>query len=125
MAERKPVIYLVSQGKENDVPPYDEPPPFGLLYVGQALKDAGYRVRVIHLHGRKDQSLEKAVSEEIPLFVGFSNFICPTLQYDIELSRRLRAQGIPVVWGGIFTTCMPEATLSSDAVAHLVAACTC
>jgi radical SAM superfamily enzyme YgiQ (UPF0313 family) len=120
MTTLNPPVYLVSQGKESNVPPLDEPPPIGLLYVGQALEDAGFRVRIFHLHGKKDKSLDRAVASERPLFVGFSNFICPTLKYDIEISRRLTEQGIKVVWGGIFSTCLPEVTLQSGVVDYIV-----
>ena len=125
MTSNKPPIYLVSQGKVNQAPwhkpaYYDEPPPLGLLYIGQALKNAGYRVRIIHLHGKGDRSLERAVKEERPLFVGFSNFICPTLKYDIELSRWTHQQGIPVVWGGVFSTSLPEVPLRSGIVDYVV-----
>ncbi|HUT53853.1 MAG TPA: radical SAM protein [bacterium] len=121
MPASRPPIYLVSQGKERNVPPFDEPPPFGLMYVGRALRDAGFSVRIIHLHGPGDRRLQEAVNAERPLFVGFSNFICPTLKYDIALSRRLTAEKVPVVWGGIFSTCLPEVVLKSGVVDYVVA----
>ncbi len=121
MPASRPPIYLVSQGKERNVPPFEEPPPIGLMYVGRALRDAGFRVRIIHLHGANDRKLQEAVRSERPLFVGFSNFICPTLKYDIALSRWLTAQKIPVVWGGIFSTCLPEVPLRSGVVDYVVA----
>lgn len=120
MPSIKPPIYLVSQGKERKLPPFDEPPPFGLLYVGRALRDAGFRVRILHLHGAGDRRLKEAVNSERPLFVGFSNFICPTLRNDIRLSAWLHEQKVPVVWGGIFSSCLPEVPLRSGVVDYVV-----
>jgi len=119
-------IYLVYQGKR-----HDEYLPYGLLYVGKALSDAGFRVRVFHLRGDDDNGLEEAVRHERPLFVGFSNFISPLrlgftelphlLKLDVERSRRLREQGIKVVWGGILTTSLPNTVLESGCADYIVA----
>jgi len=119
-SKNKPPIYLVSHGRDDSALIQYEPAPLGLLYVGQALADAGYRVRVLHLHGEGDRGLEQAVNEEKPLFVGFSNFLYPRLKHDVALSRFVKSQGIKVVWGGIFSTTLPEVPLASDCVDYIV-----
>ncbi|HUT54116.1 MAG TPA: radical SAM protein [bacterium] len=114
-------IYLVHRGTAQTTLPLVGPPPFGILYVGGALQKAGYPVRIFHLHGPDERPLLDAVQEQRPLFVGISNFLSPGLKPDIKLSRKLRGMGLTVVWGGIFTTCLPETVLESDAVDYVVA----
>jgi anaerobic magnesium-protoporphyrin IX monomethyl ester cyclase len=113
-------IYLVCHGRGSEERWATEPLPIGLLYVGQALVDAGWRVRVLHLQGENDASLRQAVAEERPLFVGFSNFVSPTLRHHLRLSKWLTAAGIKVVWGGIFPTTLPLVPLASDCVDYIV-----
>lgn len=113
-------IYLVSQGVSREESLVGKAPPFGILYVGQALADAGYRVRLFHLLGPADDRLEAAVRAERPLFVGFSNFISPLLSNDLRLSRMVHEQGIKVVWGGLFSTTLPEVPLRSGYVDYVV-----
>lgn len=121
MSAQKPLIYLVSHGPPAVQRPRGGIPPFGILYVGQALLAAGYRVRVFHLWGpEEDRVLEEAVREEKPLFVGFSNFLSPLLKHDVRLSKWVHAQGVKVVWGGIFSTAMPEVSLAVDYIDYIV-----
>ena len=117
MNEKRP-IYLVNQGTPPDMPM--DPLPLGVLYVGKSLEKAGYRVKIFHLRGKEDKRLMDAVDEESPLFVGFSNFVSERLKYDIELSKTLHGQGIKVVWGGIFSTALPEVPLRSGCVDYVV-----
>jgi radical SAM superfamily enzyme YgiQ (UPF0313 family) len=118
---KKAPVYLVNRGKEHSKIPMNEPPPFGIVYVGGALKKAGFQVRIFHLLGPDDRPLLDAIKNEPPLFVGVSNFLSPNLKLDIELSRKLRGMGVQVVWGGIFSTCLPRVVLESDAVDYVVA----
>ena len=67
----KPPIYLVAQRKARTYM-NGWVPPFGILCVGKALQEAGYRVRAFHLSGDDDEALMEAVRGERPLFVGFS-----------------------------------------------------
>ncbi len=113
-------VYLVTQGHLNRGAQALEPPPMGILYVAQALRDAGYRVRLLHLRGERHKRVREAVREERPLFVGFSNFVSPLLRYDIEISRWLNQEGVKVVWGGTFSTCLPRAPLESGLVDYVV-----
>ena len=111
-------IYLVSQPP--DWVNQRGAPSFGVLYVAQALKNAGYRVKVFRYNHKRVDVIMDAVKEERPLFVGFSNFLCPELNYDITISKLLHSQGIPVVWGGIFSTVQPEVSMSADYIDYVV-----
>ncbi|MFO8056509.1 MAG: radical SAM protein [bacterium] len=114
-----PPVYLVTQGSLSEATWKNEPPPIGVLYIGAALKKAGYRVRLFHLQEDRMNPVKKAVQEEKPLLVGFSNFVSPLLKYDIELSRWLQTQGVKVVWGGVFATSLPRIPLQSGLVDYV------
>ncbi len=92
-------------------------PPFGILYLADALEKKGFRVKLFHGPGTR-ASVENIVSflEEIkPLFIGFSAFtsscLIPTKKASIEIKRRTK---IPIVWGGLHSTMLPEQTLKND-----------
>lgn len=120
MTQSKPPIYLVAQRKTG-VQLDGRVPPFGIMCVGESLRRAGHRVRLFHLLGEAgEQVLLKAVSEERPAFVGFSNCVSTTLRHDIAMSRRLHELGVKVVWGGVFPTSLPETTLLSGLVDYIV-----
>ena len=97
-----------------------ESPPLGLLYVAQALKDAGHEVRVFHLKGPGDDSIVKASLSEKPLFVGFSSVLSGMLGADLKASRELREMGVKVVWGGVFASSVPRTVLRSGDVDFIV-----
>jgi|GEM_PF-2645585 len=114
-----PPVYLVSQASLYENARKAELAPIGVLYIGAALKKAGHRVRIFHLGQDRSGPLKKAVEEERPLFVGFSNFISPLLKFDVSLSKWLKSRGVPVVWGGMFATTLPEAPLRSGWVDYV------
>jgi len=113
----KGAIYLVCQGQPDNLRTHV---PYGILYVGQALRQAGYRVRLFHLFEDRERPLLEAIRESRPLFVGFSNFLSPLLEYDIRLSQKVHALGVPVVWGGVYSTVCPEIVLAADYVDYIV-----
>lgn len=90
------------------------------MYVGRALKDAGWEVRLFHLHLGEENLLYDAVKQAPPLFVGISTIIGPTLRRDIDLSRKLKALGQTVVWGGVFASMVPEMVLADGAIDYVV-----
>jgi radical SAM superfamily enzyme YgiQ (UPF0313 family) len=91
------------------------------MCVGEALRRAGYKVRLFHLcEDDDDKILEQAVREERPLFVGFSNSVSPTIRHNIRQSRLIHEHGVKVVWGGVFPTAVPDTTLRSGYVDYVV-----
>lgn len=113
-------IYLVAQRKRG-VQLDGKIPPFGIMCVGEALRRAGHRVRLFHLLGEEGEKvLDAAVNEERPLWVGFSNCVSSTIRHDVALSKRLHAQGLKVVWGGVFPTSLPETVLREGYVDYVV-----
>jgi radical SAM superfamily enzyme YgiQ (UPF0313 family) len=110
-------IYLVAHQQPKGYAPVL---PYGIMYVGHALQEAGYTVRLFDLRGDQDQPLLEAIRETRPLFVGFSNYLSSQLIYSIRLSEKVHALGVPVVWGGIYSTVSPELALAEDYVDYIV-----
>lgn len=82
-------------------------PPFGIMYVADALEQVGFNVRLFHETGEFLEEFIQLVQEHRPLYVGFSTITGPQLGPTIEASRRVHELGIPVVWGGVHATIMP------------------
>jgi len=94
--------------------------PFGIMYVGKALTNAGFKVRIFHLHSGEEKQFYKEVERSQPLFVGFSTIIGNALKRDIEMSKALKKMGQTIVWGGVFASMVPEQVLAQDYVDYVV-----
>ena len=82
-------------------------PPFGIMYVADALEQVGFNCRVFHETAEFLEQFVAQVAEERPLFVGVSTITGPQLQPCIDASKRVHELDIPVVWGGVHATIMP------------------
>jgi radical SAM superfamily enzyme YgiQ (UPF0313 family) len=90
-------------------------PPLGIMYVGDALKKAGFRVRLHHVSAGGTFPVGSRIVEDDPLFVGFSVLSGWGIRAAAQLSRRIRkACQAPVVWGGVHPTLLPEQCLSES-----------
>ena len=74
----------------------------------------GYAVKIL------DMRLESLKDFEIgkPLFVGISSIHGSQIRYGLEFARRVRTldSSIPLVWGGVHPTLLPEQTVASEFV---------
>ncbi len=95
-------------------------PPFGIMYVADALQQAGFDVQLFHDTEEITDDFITQVEAERPLFVGFSTITGPQLRPTIEASRRVHDLGVPVVWGGVHATIMPLDVLKEDYVDFVV-----
>ena len=108
-------IFLINFRNERDMYP-----PFGIMYVADALSKAGFAVRLFHETGEYLDEFMREVERNRPLFVGFSTITGPQLKPVIVASQRVHALGIPVVWGGVHATIMPEECLRESYVDYVV-----
>jgi radical SAM superfamily enzyme YgiQ (UPF0313 family) len=116
-ARRQKPVFLIKPETEREN--FVMAPPLGILYLGGALEKQGYRVRLIH--ERCNPANEKKIVDEIiavdPLFVGISTFTGPSLLPSLRLTRKIKKQStIPVIWGGLHSTMLPEQTLQEEAI---------
>ena len=93
--------------------------PLAALYIGTVLQEHGYSVQVI------DQRVDPAWAEtlrqalyERPLWVGISAMTGRQIHWGLEASRIVRdaAPAVPIVWGGVHPTILPEQTLAHPLV---------
>src|SRR5205085_7373363 len=109
------MIFLMNYRNERDMYP-----PFGIMYVADALTQIGFQARIFHETEAYQETFLAEVEKARPLFVGLSTITGPQLKPVIETSKRLRAMGVPVVWGGVHATIMPEEVLKEDYVDFVV-----
>ncbi len=96
-------------------------PPLGLLYVGGALKKAGYEVKVFHIC---ENNVSKHIDEIIalkPLWVGFSVNTGWSIKSALFMSREIKKKiPTPIVWGNAHPSLLPEQCLKEEAVDFVV-----
>jgi radical SAM superfamily enzyme YgiQ (UPF0313 family) len=113
------VILAKLETRESEVERHRFSPPFGILYLADALEKAGFAVRLMHGEGTRAniQKLVALVSEEQPLMVGLSTFTAPSILPTIQASLEIKEKhDLPIVWGGYHPTITPEQTLMNDFV---------
>jgi radical SAM superfamily enzyme YgiQ (UPF0313 family) len=88
--------------------------PLQLLHVAGALRRAGYVVRIFDMRLQDYRGF--SVGE--PLFVGITCMSGPQIRYGLEFARKVRAESprVPIVWGGVHPTLLPEQTAASEYV---------
>ena len=91
-------------------------PPLGLLYVGGALKKAGFDVSIHHLLPSEMENCVQELVKDKPLFIGFSVLTGVTTYYAAVMSKRIKEENneIPIVWGGQHSSLMVQQCLSED-----------
>ncbi|MBI5870721.1 MAG: B12-binding domain-containing radical SAM protein [Actinobacteria bacterium] len=96
-------------------------PPLGIMYVGSALKRAGHEVELLHISPEEIPAYAKRIATSKPSFVGISAFTCNQTKFSAHLSKELKKLcDVPVVWGGVHATMVPESTLNEDYVDAIV-----
>jgi anaerobic magnesium-protoporphyrin IX monomethyl ester cyclase len=93
--------------------------PLSLLYVGTALRKAGFSVTILdeRVAADADAPIRRALSNK-PLFVGISSMTGYQIGHGLALARKVRelTPEIPIVWGGVHPTIHPESTVQHPLV---------
>jgi radical SAM superfamily enzyme YgiQ (UPF0313 family) len=93
--------------------------PLNLLCPATSLVNAGYSVRIIDQFADRDwkKELSKSLSTR-PVCFGVSSMTGPQILRGLEASRifKSRYPDVPVVWGGVHPSLLPEQTLKSPLV---------
>ena len=78
-------------------------PPLGCLYVGGALRQAGYRVQLHHIVSTEAEATVARILAADPAWVGFSLLTGTPVATAARISRQLKVENrsIPIVWGGV------------------------
>ncbi len=102
---------------EEDSDSHKIAPPFSLLYLADALEKNGYAVHLFHEPASKSnmEDLMQIIADKNPVFVGFSCFTNFSLLHSKRASLEIKKNfDVPVVWGGIHPTILPEQTLENE-----------
>jgi len=90
-------------------------PPVALLYLGSYLSENGYDIDIVDTHLEDDyvELIREKIKANNYIFVGITVFIGRFLKNAGEITRLINNVKIslPVVWGGIMPSIMPEACL--------------
>ncbi|MGD9015034.1 MAG: radical SAM protein [Candidatus Omnitrophota bacterium] len=90
--------------------------PLAMLTIATPLDRAGYRVKIIDQ--RLDRHWKINLQEELnkdPICVGISSMTGPQIRNGLEASQFVKqSSDIPVVWGGIHPTLLPEQTARNE-----------
>ncbi len=104
-------ILLVFPGKYHAPDPQI---PLALLHIASPLEQSGYRVRLLDM---RIEDYRQCVMGD-PVFVGITCMSGQQIRYGIEFARRVRREKphVPIVWGGVHPTLLPDQTAASDFV---------
>ncbi len=96
--------------------------PASLLYVAAPLVEKGYEVKIIDQRLEKDwQNLLIKELKDRPLAVGISAKTGKQIFYGLEASRVVKENSkVPVIWGGVHPTLLPEQTLQNPYIDFVV-----
>jgi len=96
-------------------------PPMHLLYIGNALKKAGYSVKIFHYNHEDAMQKVSEIIDFASVFIGFSIITGDPAETIIQMTKTIkRNKSIPVVFGGIHPTLEPEQCLLEDSVDFVV-----
>jgi len=93
--------------------------PLGMLSIATYLKQRGHQVRVYDRDVEKTP-LKKVIQAFQPDVVGVSAISKRSVNDGIDVSRKFRGDGIPVVWGGHMATIAPELVLEEGVADYVV-----
>ncbi len=96
--------------------------PIGLLCIATAVVQKGYDVTILdqRVEPKWRSILEQELRED-PICVGISSMTGPQLRHALEISNVVKDYGnVPVVWGGIHPTILPDQTLRNEFIDFIV-----
>ena len=97
-------------------------PPFPFMILSSVLKKSGFKVKVIDCYKDDAEKIAESIIKDKPLFVGFSVLTGPPIFYSVMMSRiiKKRSPTIPIVWGGVHASMLPEKTLGDEYIDYII-----
>jgi radical SAM superfamily enzyme YgiQ (UPF0313 family) len=104
-------VLLVFPGKYGALNPVT---PLSIVYLAKPLLDRGYKVRLFDM--RTENYEELRVGH--PLCIGISCMTGSQISYGLQFASSIRRliPFIPIIWGGVHPTLLPEQTISDERV---------
>lgn len=97
--------------------------PLSLLYIARMLLKEGYRVHILDQRTEKENTFQilQSLLEKQPLWIGLTVMTGEPVRHALHLAQFIREHSkIPIIWGGIHPTIMPEQTLQSPLVDYVI-----
>src|SRR3989338_9458759 len=91
--------------------------PDGLLSLAALPQKKGYPIKILDLRLEKDwKGILKEYLKQDPLLVATSCMTGIQIRYALEVSEFVKKhnKNIPVIWGGVHPTFMPQQTLENE-----------
>ncbi len=104
------ILAIVSQKEDMQIAP------LAMLFVGGALKKAGYEVKVLHISSDEIEKYAKEIISYDALFVGVSSMTGNQTKDSADFSKLLKINGLsaPIVWGGVHASLLPGQSIKED-----------
>lgn len=96
--------------------------PIGILAVGSALKRAGFTVELVNINEKEINETAKRLAAADPLYVGLSVMTGVQTKHSADFSKQLKkhSPSLPIVWGGIHPSLLPEQCLKEEYIDYVV-----
>lgn len=97
--------------------------PLSLLYLSRLLLKVGYRVHILDQRTEKENTLKKLedLLQKEPLWIGLTVMTGEPVRHALKIAQFIKERSqVPIVWGGIHPTIMPEQTLQSPVVDYVM-----
>jgi len=97
-------------------------PPFGLLSLAARLHESGFTADIIDCRLTDyHTALRRILSKNGTILVGITSMTGPQISHGLKISRFIKAGwNVPVVWGGIHPSFLPEQTIAHEVVDFVV-----
>jgi anaerobic magnesium-protoporphyrin IX monomethyl ester cyclase len=96
--------------------------PLNILMVGTALEKAGFIPKLINgNHEDTPRKISQLINDET-LFVGISSITGAQIDYGLRAAKQIKQlyPNIPLVWGGVHVTLLPEESLATSEFVDIV-----
>ncbi|MBU1137246.1 B12-binding domain-containing radical SAM protein [Patescibacteria group bacterium] len=95
--------------------------PLGILSVGSSLKRNGFEVELLNINEKEINQTVEYILEKNPLYVGFSVMTGIQTEHSAEMSKKIKEKSdIPVLWGGIHPSLLPQQCLQSEYIDYVI-----
>lgn len=95
--------------------------PLGILSVGSALKKKGYEVKLVNINEKQIDNAAKKIVEMKPDYIGVSVMTGIQTSHSAKFSKKIKqASNIPVLWGGIHPSLLPQQCIKEDYIDYVI-----
>jgi len=95
--------------------------PLGILAIGSVLEKKGFPIELININEKEIDQTVDYLTNQNPFFIGLSVMTGIQTEHSAEISKKIKAKSdIPIVWGGIHPSLLPEQCLKEDYIDYVI-----